>query len=368
MGNAGSSPVSHESHHIFKTELNSLNKIINDLITQDDIWKNPDYNFLSQNACEKYQIVLDSSLEKHLKMEISDLSQKIYAIPKTSAHKRDLCQKISNHYLRILYVISLIKYVYNIEKDGDYSIAGIVFRNIKIVDDIMEIKYCDVPHKSLVNKNIGKSHKVDFSKLEGMKFFSNYFLDRNESRQFLGLIQSILGKTNKSKLNNEFCNLIVNSPNINIQDLEKSYFSRYNQKLNCKNFSKNKNFTGKTTKQVDADLYLEIPPDNPVFSKELCLSIQKIFVKTSHKKIMESYRQMQKNYKTNVASIESILTRLVVYKNSKWVLKDLTSNDLDEIINNTKICIKQFYLQSIIDFQILLHLAKTTPNLTDIAK
>ena len=150
MGNTISGKLNHEN--IFEKELSKMNILINDIISNDDLFKNKEYNFLSQDVCENYQVVLEEELSKHLKLDIKSLGASLYIIPKHTDDtdikltkykltKKEVCNKISNHYIKILYIMCLVKYVYNLEKSGDLSIAGIIFRNIKIVDDMMQIYF-----------------------------------------------------------------------------------------------------------------------------------------------------------------------------------------------------------------------------------
>ena len=75
MGNSSSrSPDS----QVFKKELVVLNGIVNNIINEKDVFKNNNYNFLSQDVCEKYQIILEEELTKYLKLDVKSLGTSLY--------------------------------------------------------------------------------------------------------------------------------------------------------------------------------------------------------------------------------------------------------------------------------------------------
>jgi len=355
MGNSYSQS---KDKNIFQAELSKLNTIVNDIISDKDLFKDQNYNFLSEDVCSKYHVILQEELEKHLKLDITDLGAKLYIIPKEDDEKltkykltkQQVCGKISNHYIKLLYVMCLIKYVYNLEHHGDLSISGIIFRNIKIVDDMMEIHFCGLPHRKYTNAS-GDVHKIDFSKLEGMKFFAEYFLNAEESQTFLGILKSILARSTPQKVNNAMCTYINKHGLSDLKHLEDLYALRFNKKLTC---------------QRGGTLDIFIQKDNPVFLSEYCGAPMKIVLKLNTpqgKKVKAYYHQMHERYQTNIQKVHDILSKLVEKKNSQFTLKDIDKRELDKIIHEIKWHIKQFYLQSIMDFQNILDMAKATPNI-----
>jgi len=377
MGNSAST-LNHKT--VFEKELPKLNTLINDIINEKDIFKNKQYNFLSQDICQNYQVVLEEELSKYLKLDIKNLGASLYIIPKnadTDNHekltkykltKAQVCEKISNHYIKILYIMCLVKYVYNLEMSGDLSIAGIVFRNIKIVDDMMQIYFCGMPHKNYHDKENKASNKIDFSKLEGMKFFTHYFLDPEESYTFINILKNILARSSSNKIKQSMCEYLSQHGAKDYSELEKLYKIRYpNEKLNCAHQSKNQKGGGSTV-VTDPKLYIYIEKDNPIFLSDYCAAPIKLVVKLSTpegKKLLAYYKKMLTTYEQNVASIYSYLIRMV-HKNGHtkiYELKDINKHELDMIIHDIKLKIKEFYIQSIFDFQNLLDMAKTTPNI-----
>jgi hypothetical protein len=388
MGNS-TSKLNHKT--VFEKELPKLNTLINDIINDKDIFKNKQYNFLSQDICQNYQIVLEEELSKYLKLDIKNLGASLYIIPKNTdadnhekltkykLTKAQVCEKISNHYIKILYIMCLVKYVYNLEMTGDLSIAGIVFRNIKIVDDMMQIYFCGMPHKNYHNKDPKTASKIDFSKLEGMKFFTHYFLDPEESYTFINILKNILAKSSSNKIKQSICEYLSQHGAKDYSALEKLYKIRYpNEKLNCAYQSKHHakyhagggsvNVNANLTPPTDPKLFIYIEKDNPIFLSDYCAAPIKLVVKLNTpegKKLLAHYKKMLASYEHNVASIYSYLTRMV-HKNPHtkiYELRDIDKHELDMIIHDIKLKIKEFYIQSIFDFQNLLDMAKTTPNI-----
>ena len=357
MGNKFSG---HATQHVFEHDLTKLNAIVNDVINEKDLFKNKDYNFLSEDVCSKYQVVLEEELSKHLKVDIKELGASLYILPKASDDKTKLtkfnmtkeqvCEKISNHYIKILYIMCLVKYVYSIESHGDLSVMGIIFKMIKVVDDLMEIRFCGLEHKKYTN--VGKdAYKIDFSKLEGLKFFTEYFLSPEEASAFILLLKSVLNRDNANKFQESICAYISKQGAKDLKKLEAMIKTRYPKvrKLQC-----------------GGNLMLSVEKDNPIFQYEHCGAPMKVVVKlnTPHgKKVFKHYKQMKTTYKQNLENVYAIVHSIVEKKNGQFELKDINKQDLDAAIDKIKWEIKHFYLQSILDFQSLLDLAKESPNI-----
>jgi hypothetical protein len=357
MGNSKSSIKSSE-HHVFEKQLTKLNTIITHIIDNNDIFINKEYNFLSKDVCDKYQIILEEDLAKFLKLSIQSLGTSMYLIPMNHATpeskitKKQVCEKISNHYVKILYILSLVKYVYNLEKHGDMSIAGIIFRNIRILDDIMELNFCEMPHKEY--KNTGEvSYRMNFKKLEGFHFFAQYFLNPQESSEFVTVLKTILARDSASKTAKEICQTG------NIKAYQELYKERFKKKLTCPS-----SIRKRSAVKVSLDIFVN--RDNPVLAKEYCLSPRKVLIKTSTrdgKRVLRLYKDFIKNYERNVEKIQSLLDHLVVKDGNNYILRDIDKSKLDDIIYQVKDSIKAFYLQSFVDYQRMLDAAKLLPSI-----
>ena len=379
MGNK----ISLATHKVFEKDLEYLTTVVNAILDKNNIFKNNDYNFLSKDVCEKHTLVLEDELNKHLKVSLQTIGTSLYLIPNndtnnkqtikgTKFSKREICEKISNHYMKILYILSLIKYVYDIENHGDYSVAGIIFRNIKVVDDIMAINYCNMPQKDYSQK--AQNYKIDFGTLEGMSFLIDYVLSKDETKTFVDVIRSILSRSPRGIVRQQACALLKNKKlrKQDINKVEELYQKRYGTRLECPVPS------GKKTTNDEAlvinshvstkrpNLHMKVEKDNPVFLKEFCYNVKEIVImmnKSSNKEVVEAFKQMQNNYKDNLKSIESLIDRLVVRKGQKYELRDITKYDLDDIINDVKSTVKIFYIQSIMDYQHLLDIAKNIQSI-----
>lgn len=359
--------------NVFEKELNLLNSIVNSILTEENMFHNRDYNFLSQDVCEKHYMIMENELQRHLKVHVKELGTSLVLIPKNEEkqvdariNKRQVCEMISNHYMKVLYILCLVKYVYNIEKHGDFSISGIVFRNLKIVDGgLLEINFCSLPHKDY--KRSGDDvYKIDFGQLEGLRFLSDYFLDSEESRAFVKILKNVLARNPKNRVKDALCDYIVNH-GIHGNDkteLEKLFQQRYREKLVC---APAKQQPKSLEKRKQPSLFLRIERDNPVFSRDYCFAIHKLVIPLNTKdgqRVLQQYNTMLKNYKTNVTTIEKLIQLLVnKTKSGSFELKDLTKPELDDIIYKVKKTIQLYYVQSILDYQNLLDLCKTIPNI-----
>lgn len=377
MGNK----ISLASHKVFEKDLLYLTTMVNAIVDDKNVFKNSDYNFLSKDVCERHTLVLEDELNKHLKVSLQTVGTSLYLIPNNDSNnkqtikgtkltKREICEKISNHYMKILYILSLIKYVYDIEHHGDYSIAGIIFRNIKVVDDIMAINYCSMPQKDYSQKT--QSFKVDFSNLEGMSFLVDYVLSKPESKAFIDILRSILSRSPRGIVRQQACTFLKNKKlrKEDIRKIEELYQSRFGSRLECPlgGSSLTSQQQGETLVIKEGDvstkrpnLHIKIEKDNPVFLKDFCYNVREIVIMTNkpnNKPIVDAFKTMQKNYQQNIKAIEALMDRLVAKKGNTYELKDITKYELDDIVNEVKSCVKVFYIQSIMDYQRLLDIAK----------
>jgi hypothetical protein len=375
MGNK----ISLASHKVFEKDLEYLTTMVNAILDKNNIFKNNDYNFLSKDVCEKHTLVLEDELNKHLKVSLQTVGTSLYLIPNndtnnkqtikgTKMTKREICEKISNHYMKILYILSLVKYVYDIENHGDYSVGGIIFRNVKVIDDIMAINYCSMPQKDYAQKT--QNFKIDFSTLEGMSFLIDYVLSKDESKTFIDVLRSILSRSPRGIVRQQTCAFLKNKKlrKEDIRKVEELYSQRFATKLECPLDNSYKATQGETLTVKEGDvsskrpnLHMKVEKDNPVFLKDFCYNVKEIVImmnKPNNKGIVEAFKTMQSNYKSNVKSIESLMNRLVMKKGTTYELRDITKYELDNIINDVKSTVKLFYIQSIMDYQHLLDIAK----------
>ena len=363
MGNSSSSSSSFTKEDaVFTKDLQSINDIVNSIITNQNIFHDNNFNFLSENVCNKYYLLLSEELDKHLKVDLQSLGSSLYLIPKDddkkiekfNLNKQQLCQKISNHYIKILYVLCLIKYVFDLERDGKNNIFSIMNSNVKINDDVLEIHFCNTPH-SIYTKDEKRKHKIDFGIVAGIHFFTNYFLEKDDAIAFMTIIRSILARKNNKDIFNQFCQM---SKTRSLSESEfKELENVYKQRIQCQ--------SGGSESDIDLNVFIE--KNNPFFSTTLCSShisfeykpIEILISSKRGKKIYELYKTMRSNYEKNIKNIEKLILLLVQPStNHKWTLKDVTKPILDKTIESIKVMIKIFYIQSIVDFHTLLDNAK----------
>lgn len=368
MGNK----ISIATNNVFEEDLKKVNEVINNILNADNTFVNPDYNFLSQDVCKKHTLVLENELSKHLKVSLSELGSNMYLIPNNehSETKQKLCKKISSHYMKVLYILTLIKYVYDLEHHGDYSVAGIVFRNLKLEDDILSIKYCGMPQRDYsridtnTNSNKLPDKRVNFQQLEGLSFFVEYVLDKRESHDFMGAWRAIIERKGKNVVKKYLCGFLngfLNKKTIDkslASSLEEAYKTKYNE-------DGNPIMLGGGA----PDFLINIAKDNPVFLKDYCYDVRSIVVKlgtNNSKEVEKALHTLKSNYDKNISCIEKILYSLVSVKQrqtKQYELKDVTKQELDDIAAKTKATISIFYLQSILDYQNLLDIAKSNHSI-----
>lgn len=369
---AGQSLLNKSAVDVFKPELNDLNNLVTNMITSKNKFINPDYNFLFEGVCSKYTVIWDKELSKHLKVDLENLSGSIYLVPKNDKiteeiTKESLCNKISKHYVKVLYILSLVKTVYDLEHAGDNSIAGIMQRNVNIVNNIMELHFCSIPHKQY---NKQPSDKIDFENLQGFKMFVEHFLTPIERRAFLDQFKSVFARKPRHKIVDAICSDSL----VPLDMYEKMYAERFgktDKKIKCKPQTeiKEDGTVNKKKERKTVDLMFEIVADNPVLHTNYCMSHKKYIIPLDNSNndathVLKVYNDMHKHYTENVDGVLSILYKIIEKESeSKYKLKNISSDELQEIVNEVKQKIVIFYIQSIVDYQELLDVAKEIPNI-----
>lgn len=351
---------------VFHQELSKLNDIVNAVMTADDRFVDSNYNFLFEDVCQNYTMVWEKELDKHLKVDLETVHGSIYIVPKkdivednvnnSRASKNDLCKEIAKHYIKILYVIALIKRVYDLEHSGDNSIAGIMERNIKIVDSVMQINYCSIPHKDYVSQ--GTAADVDFNNLEGLYVFVENFLTPVERHIFVEQLKAVFARKQKYRVEEMVCNDTL----ITLDEYNNLYKRRYNKQFTCSNVHEFK-------REHSIDLMFEVAANNPVMHSKHCFSRKQVMIPMTNamkdenvRELVALYKEMRQNYIKNVDLVLAILGRLIVKDDQQFKLKDIDTAELEAVIHEVKRVVIMFYVQSIVDFQTLLDYALTLEN------
>ena len=379
MGNTSSNFVDNtKESKVFEEVLKNINEIINGIITPDNQFVNPKYNLLDFTTCQQYNAVWASKLKDETTMKIQSINDKVHFIPKNTSpeqqpKKEEACKSIVSHYMKILYIIRLIKYILDIETFGDNSIAGIIYRNIEIKDNNMHFSYCGMPHKDFTKPD--NVNKIDFSNLEGLEFCTKYFLDIQESTNFIKVFKSSLSE-NRHALGKRLCDFMDidegKLQNVKITDyltdllIESNRTKKFNNAQNENNNNNNNNNGKGKNKKVSLDM--EIDANNPIFNRNLCYEPKRFIVNLEkHENIKNLYKEILNIYKGYIDNFQYILNQLIEKKGELYELKDLNKNDLDRIIALTKQQVQLFYVQSILNYKLLLTaISKSQSGLQDV--
>ena len=166
---------------------------------------------------------------------------------------------ISDHYSTVLNMVKMITQVYDLEGGGDYSIAGIVKRNITMENGLLVVNYCNIPQFDYHNNQ--RVEKVNFGNLKGVKLLTT-LMSKDESRAFTKHLNALLSdNTSQQKLQKTICDNNMLYDTKEFSDLFK------NSKGITVDCSKN-NFYSNTEEE---DLFLSVSKNNPIFSANKCL-------------------------------------------------------------------------------------------------
>ena len=315
-------------------------------------------NKMSLNEiCDKYTFVIEKRLNKHIKVHLQNLKSAIYMIPKErglvevdniTVKKADLCSQISLHYTRIFKILHMIRIIYDLENKGKNSIAGLVNKNISVIDGIIQISYCESIQLEESNG------KLNMDKLAGLSEFVNSILTKDESKIFIKHFQELFlnESYDMKKISTYVC---------------KNTLLKKNEFRHLYNISEIKCGGGNSTGYItprDHDLRFDIKPKNMIFDLKFCLN-PKVFVLKEHKKINTLIQTFYKGYVSNLKNIKNTVKELtVVNKETKLLsLKTLTSHNIDYIEHTFKKHVMLFFLESIINYKQILKYAMDNPNL-----
>jgi hypothetical protein len=373
MGNQNS--TSHENlKGIFGKELKELNDLCFKIISKEDSSKftKNKYNIFINELYDNHVLVLEKELNKHLKVDLEQLNSSIYFLPKKQENvinvdqskgffsntqnkfikKSELTKMISQHYLTVLNMVKMITQVYDLESGGDYSIAGILKRNITMENGLLVINYCNMAQ---FDYDQGKRvEKVNFGNLKGVKLLTK-LMTNDESRAFTKHLNALLSdNTSQSKLEKTICenNLLYNT-----KDFSELFKKSKGINIDC---SKHQFYSNTS----EHDLFLSVSKNNPIFAANKCLDKKKVIINLhdkniskQNKKLYNLYDTFTNNYKNNIQNVFSNLYDVIDIKNG-FIIKDVSNNELQSTLNKLKIHIMKFYINSIVDYKNLLDQAK----------
>ena len=374
---------------VFEPELRGLNHIINNILNEDNLFKNKEYNFMSRDVCNKYQVVMESELSKHLKVQLAGLGESIYMVPKEreplstgigkamkNQTKAQICEMISGHYMRILYVLCLAKHVYNLAGNGDGSFGGRIIRNVHVVDNNMSVMYCKSKQRDGEERH--KDFKINLRKLEGFKFFVDYILDDKESKAFMRIMRAILGRKPKAAVQAVVCMASQEgtmSPK-ELQVVHEAFAKVYGEHMVCGKHSTVGHIQTpegdmspgrKRGNHREVDTYVAVAENNPVLYQNFCTNIDKAIIDTTTKEGRDAkklYEDIRKFMVANIATMQGIIERIVDKgSDGSYVLKNMDTKELDAIVQDTKSCVRTFFIRSVLDYQHLLDLVSKSTSM-----
>ena len=361
---------SSKKSNIFAKELDKLEGLVNSVITNDGRFVDKEYNFLDENTCNKYTMVLESSLSKHLKIDLHDLASSIYFVSKDTDNvrlpsgeritKADLCSIITSHYKRTLKMLTLIRQIYDFENGGKFSIAGIIYRNLEQVDGMYQVSTCGVEQEPLVEGDV----RVDFKKLKGLNMFVNGFLTEKEADTFTRHLKQLFGNFNKRYIAKLICEDTIVSPKV--------YKEIYDEiKVQCggagggeAHDSESSMSLKENGKRRSQKLLFKVTKDRPIISYDLCFDKQKYLVPHG-KRIRELFNKFKTDYLNNIDLVYNVVHKLVVYDFTKgsYKLRDLSHEQITAVEFELKRCIITLFIQSMVNYFKILNHVKQIKNL-----
>jgi|TARA_B110000261_G_scaffold30378_1_gene34566 hypothetical protein len=329
-----SNPPEHSNISFLGKEIKKLNGLVDDIVTTSEVFINKDYASIVKKRCNKYVILSSTKLKRFKRTELEYEDSKITLVETEKIHgdKRELCDRVSRHFRKMLHLLCAIKYAYDIENEGENSISGLVLKNITNVDGKLSVSYCATDQNS---HNIFGKEGVDFSSLSGFEYFMKNILSEKEASDLLHTYQDMLNQNNPERVKEIVCKYV----------LYKTNPKTMKNPFNCK-FS----FEG----GGDSTMILDVPKNNPILSLQLCSRTKTINVSDKTKKLIISFKA---NYKKNITEISKLLKMLTFYNKTtkKHELRIVEPKTLDEIEMSIKQTIIMFYINSLYSYREILY-------------
>lgn len=339
MGNARSKQVFHDKLIV---EMNTLSKTVANI---------KDLHVSKEALCESFTYVLEKNLRKYQKAYLEEFHDNIVVIPrpKPKLLKEDICNSISKHYSRLLVLVQATYKIMDAENNGENSIAGICIRNINQIDELVEVKYCESKqyHNNVfattttttpTAKSIKIARKLDLSQLSGFATLIDDVLSKDESRVFKNLIGSLL--LEKRMRLNEADKLIMKK------------FDTFDNEIYDMNADMKQ-------KGGNSQLLFAVSENNPIFSTDTCY-IKKKYILPKSKVILNKLQKQEDDFLNIMGILNGLLGDMVI-KNAadgSLELKLMTEKQLAALENKAKKTLMIFYLQSIVNYNIILKSAE----------
>ena len=336
----------HRPNEYFSRELTLLNQLINDVLTTSKTFKNNNIlNSLLKKRCDRFVLSSEEKLSKYSKIHLNELNTSITLIPEKDyiKDKKLLCKRISSFYSKLLRILLLIKYVYDVENYGAYNIAGVIDKNIKQTKNNIKVKFC--------NTSQPPGDSLDIDDLPGFKFFVESLLTLKEYNSFMKIYQDIFNLKNVENIDEMLC-----IRRIFENDVENVIFI---QQMRCKQSENTNNFNHILNSDKMNTSMIEIHPKNPILSWKYCSNITELNCEKT-KQTRENLSILRTNYKKNLQKVLEILDDIVTFDkvSSTFKIKEVSDDKLYLIEKRVKQTILQFYIRSIVDYKIVLQSCK----------
>tara|TARA_B100000497_G_C7695859_1_gene425033 strand:- start:6443 stop:7486 length:1044 start_codon:yes stop_codon:yes gene_type:complete len=330
----------------FNNELSILKTYLNNIISINGLEPNAEYTVSYENLCEKFTYVVERKLHRHQKVYIEELHDNVIIIPRTNSNKNinksEICSAIANHYNRVLRLVHAMRWILDIENNSNYSIAGIGIQNINQIESgLVEIQYCDSKqyHNYVFKKNGLKSRKLDLSQLMGFKLLMNNILSKEESHVFYKLMSGLL-RSKRLKLSQA-------------DKLLMKEFGSFNDEIITMN---------KELQKGGNYLQFDVSEKNMIFSNETCY-VQKKFIVQKSKSLQAKLNKQENDVIVMIKEMYKVLKDLTVNTDDGVEFKVLTHAELNKIELKIKRLFMIFYLQSIVNYNLILDTVEKMPNL-----
>lgn len=347
MGNARSKQMFNDKLII---EMNTLSKTVA---------KIQDLHVSKEALCESFTYVLERNLRKYQKAYLEEFHDNIVVIPrpKPKLLKEDICNSISKHYSRLLVLVQAMYKIMDAENNGENSIAGICIRNINQIDELVEVKYCESKqyHNNVfattttttpTAKSIKIARKLDLSQLSGFATLIDDVLSKDESRVFKNLVGSLL--LEKRMRLNEADKLIMKK------------FDTFDNEI----YQMNADMKQKGGGGGSSQMLFAVSENNPIFSTDTCF-IKKKYILPKSKIILKKLQKQEDDFLYIMGILNELLGEMII-KNAadeSLELKLLTEKQLAALENKAKKTLMMFYLQSIVNYNIILKSAEKMQKL-----
>lgn len=330
----------------FNNEMSILNTYLNNIISINGLEPNAEYKVSYENLCEKFTYVVEKRLHRHQKVYIEELHDNVIIIPRNNTNKNvnksEICNAIANHYNRVLKLVHTMRWILDIENNSKYSISGIGMQNINQIESgLVEVQYCDSKqyHNHVFKKNGLKSRKLDLSQLMGFKILMNDILSKEESQVFSKLMSGLL-----------------RSKRLKLSQADKLLMKEFD------GFTKEIITMDKELQKGGNLLQFDVSEKNMVFSNETCY-VQKKYIVQKSKSLEAKLNKQENDVIVMIKEMYKVLGELTINTDDGIEFKVLTHTELNKIELKLKRLFMIFYLQSIVNYNIILDTVDKMPNL-----